>query len=640
MHYQCLMCEGADQPIFATSGSFCHHAEKVHPHVHSGNWKYRELTVQEASGIITKPLRTQKAKGIAHLTACGVLNPENVVFVTVPDQLAWYDKHGLPFKPCFCRPCPTTPRHGFVDSRTVADSAELRKVWNEAKAADPDAELVLMKTIDAALSAILTPNAVVVGRGNDGATSGKEGAITFPLAAVNMCGLGIRNPDYTAPEIGIHDTPFVESVYSKQGHTSIVQLRDGPRPVSVMGDGSAYITKDCTVAHVIELAQGSAPDLLDWEQTMHNAPDGTAVYMPGGNMLSHYAIHAVQRGFPIVFRGDVPKVGNTLTANVVKPEPNIEAVRKGITVGLNCEITDNEWTTLLRVVFFGTHQSNALLTSEAGCQAIGIAAALFARFGTAGCLGEWRHGRKSQLRNLDRCQVYRNAFRDYFGSRDMLRKAFRAFDRNSWPSGYGGKAWANCTRNTIALDCCLYDVLEHGRQEDITALIEQLNVNVNLAHNGGWWLNKFTNQSTMDAQSEGVAKDILKAVYAIAPLIESAKGFMSVRFDKRIKLPLAPAPMFQLRGFTASSGETKLTLQFGTPNSYGWDTYKPGAKEGATIIEFLTALAPKRFKSFEAGSGSMYHRPTKAFWAAIEIAAPVAYNVMRGWIANKTNVKG
>jgi sarcosine oxidase delta subunit len=565
--------------------------------------------------------RTQKAKSIHWLTGLGLI--EDAHIITNDEQLAEYK--GVPYPETFARPCPVTPRHGFVDSRIVKTVAELRAVWREARAADPGAELALMSAINAAASAVLTPNAVVVGTGNDGATAGKAGSLTIPLAATDFGVLGL-DAQFALEAIGITDTPYVESVQDKSGTVHVVQVRDGPKSASVIGDGSRYVTADCEVKHVIELQ--NSPDLLEWEQHIKRAPDGTAVYMPGGNMLSHYAIHAVQRGFPIVFHGDAPQIGDTLRANVDKVEVDVDALRKGITSGLMCEVDGMRYDSLMRVVFFGTHQSSALLTSSTGCEIVGIAAALFARFGTAACLGEWRHSRRSALRGKDRNSVYTDAFKDYLYARLLLRKAYRAFDRNKWSSGYGGRPWVNCTKETVKLDTALYDVIEQGLPKHVTALVKQLNINVNLAHNNGWWLNKFTSKGVMDAQARGSVVEVMKACYDLAPLVHTARGqLFHIRLSERIKLPLSPASVFQ---FKIKNGW--VYMQFGYAGNFKHSEFQISKPVQTTLQSFIDALLLKEFKSFGSSLVSKYYRPTKAFWAALQLAEPETYVIMRTFI--------
>ena len=195
--------------------------------------------------------RTQKAKGVFALARHGL---SRMPFLISKD--ADFDDldNGIWHPKTFARPCPMRPRHGFVESRIVATKEECRAVWEETKAADPRGELLLMPYINAAQSAVVTPAAVVIGKGHDGATSGAAGCITLPLAHLNL-------EQFDLESLGVLDTPYFESVrnseYGKQ--ISIVQIRDGARPPETLGN---FIPRDVTVTNVLT----AGGDLLEWER--------------------------------------------------------------------------------------------------------------------------------------------------------------------------------------------------------------------------------------------------------------------------------------------------------------------------------------------------------------------------------------
>src|SRR3990167_4520172 len=83
--------------------------------------------------------------------------------------------------PCFARPAPSKPRHGYIDSRMVYSRPELQALMKEVLADDPDGEILLCQYIQSRYSAIWTPSSIVAGHGHDGATSGQNTAV-MPLA--------------------------------------------------------------------------------------------------------------------------------------------------------------------------------------------------------------------------------------------------------------------------------------------------------------------------------------------------------------------------------------------------------------------------------------------------------------------------
>ena len=80
----------------------------------------------------------------------------------------------------FARPCPLIPRHGFVDSRPVKNKADIKKLFDEIKAQDPDGEMILGPYFDKVdYNAVLVNSGMLsIGPNNDGATAGKS-SISF-----------------------------------------------------------------------------------------------------------------------------------------------------------------------------------------------------------------------------------------------------------------------------------------------------------------------------------------------------------------------------------------------------------------------------------------------------------------------------
>ncbi len=119
---------------------------------------------------------TQKARGIVllHEKKARVLK-----------NLGWKVPRHLPFAsgtqfsassfnfPVFGRPCPTVPRHGFVDSIVCKDSDALNALSSETYDVEEGAEILVTKPVDCSFNAIATGGVITIGGGNDGATSGK-----------------------------------------------------------------------------------------------------------------------------------------------------------------------------------------------------------------------------------------------------------------------------------------------------------------------------------------------------------------------------------------------------------------------------------------------------------------------------------
>lgn len=555
--------------------------------------------------------RTQKAKGVFELARRGLISePFLIQFDTDIESHTC-----LPWAETFARPCPIIPRHGFVESRVVNSIAELSEVWAETKHADPDGELLLMQYIDAKRSAVITPAAVVVGAGHDGATSGAAGSVTLPLAYVDVT-------PYAREELGVFNTPYVESVQAKNLARTVylVQIRDGVKPPETLGN---YVPHDVTVTQVLT----AGGDLLEWEQLIKSATAGTVAHHPDGNLLSHYSVHAVTHSIPIIFDQAAPRVGDTLAATVTgQTQFDIPALRQGIAAGMNFVIDGTDNLRLIRIVFFALHQSAALKTTAAGCQVIGIAAALFARFTTAACLGELRHYKygRPRDRGLARHQVYERVFENYPKVSLELKRAWKIFFTGKWASNFGGKAWAKCTYETIKLDRAIYDVCNADTQEAAANLLAQLNINVNLAHNGGWWLNKFCNKSTMDSQANGKLTEILEAAYEVVPLVTTAGQTAPAIISARIPLPQKPVRIFHIR-----LGHENLYLQIGNRHEHHSNGLSISPKQKSDIQSLIEIFRLPESKSFNGSC--MYRKASPAFLAALQLTDESTYEDIIQW---------
>ena len=96
--------------------------------------------------------RTQKAKGykaIYSLEPYGWRVPD-AYLIQSDEDLDYFISFGCREVFDFARPCPTVPRHGFVESGPVKSDDELKEVWRQTKEADPEGEMLMLKTIDEA----------------------------------------------------------------------------------------------------------------------------------------------------------------------------------------------------------------------------------------------------------------------------------------------------------------------------------------------------------------------------------------------------------------------------------------------------------------------------------------------------------
>ena len=209
------------------------------------------------------------------------------------------DLSSLNYAVVFCRPCPTKPRHGFIDSRTCKSAESIRKIYEQTLEEDAGGELILMQQAHADLSAVWTPESYSIGCGNAGATSGRATTLALPHDELI--------PKHVKEQAGIQSTPYIEFV-SHNDELCPVQLRDGPLPV-VMNIN--WIPNDVVVKNTIDT---DAYTLLEYENELKNAPPGTVVFSRGSGLTSHWAAHAFNNNIPF-FTGVYPINGKKYKKN-------------------------------------------------------------------------------------------------------------------------------------------------------------------------------------------------------------------------------------------------------------------------------------------------------------------------------------
>jgi hypothetical protein len=261
--------------------------------------------------------RTQKAKGVMRLVKrpkramplCGIVVKNQrthlLPYSTLPEDLF---KHG----PVFARPCPLTPRHGFVDSRPVQTMQEIKDLYEATIAADPMGELLIMPFATARYSAVVTHAGATWSLGNDGATgTGKPTRfVPAPCAAstwnqwVTRSFLGC----YAPSDIGVKTAAYMEIVEDADW-SRLVQMRDGPEQTTAAN----WVPVDGYKVENVHVLEGE-PDLLEWEAAilaLAKKP-GPVLFAPGLGMSSHYAVHAIASNIPVITTGACPEVGATL----------------------------------------------------------------------------------------------------------------------------------------------------------------------------------------------------------------------------------------------------------------------------------------------------------------------------------------
>lgn len=494
-------------------------------------------------------IKTQKARGVRSLGMrgfSGVSSPDLHEIYLLPQNLPWLSKHPtlIYTSNWFARPCPVTPRHGFVESRPVQTLEQAIAVFDEARLEDPEAELLLMKKYSGRYSGIATNVGVTWGFGNDGVTASKGNTYNIPTPSADKDSWNEMFSGYISLE-DITGVGYIELV-EHAGNVCAVQFRDGPQLPTTQD----FIPRKTKVTEVL----WEESDLLAWEKTLKAKRDkkGLVVQLKKGTALSsHAAVHAIALGIPAINSHHI-EVGATLIPTLNRPKP----LRKGDYFLLREKLQKNE------IYKTGNGDVNQLLTSIATIHAMSawdntphlLALRAYAiptliRYMASACYGEMRHwndngpgkngdsyttvftrGTKGgttrweseelTLVDLSRDQVYRTAF-DY--SFPKLTSGFRTmiedFNNKNWkprpktpPLGlserrmrqwwkkqrrkgyaYGGPKWGEVAASGLALINAYNRFILHPNAGNWSDIIIAANNAIHTAHNGGFALSKWLN---------------------------------------------------------------------------------------------------------------------------------------------------
>lgn len=509
-------------------------------------------------------VKTQKAKGLYALNQGGFQTPwyaiirhedaaEAALKRAARAVPGWAEALARGETPTvFARPCPIRPRHGFVDSRPIHDAETLAAVMREAKAEDEEAEVIIMPFLDAAFSAIWTPSSLSMGPGNDGATSGKD-AIHLQQTSDYM--RQHHSGVLKSAGVGEDDDPFIEIVvtggkkpppgavldgFDSKYRTQLVQLRAGPR----LGHHVDYIPGTVEVSNIVETRGES---LLEWERRVQDLGIGDVVWHPGGTLASHYSVHCITKGIPVLISRE-PRIGEVLEPTESLPDYDMLSCIQGLMAGMSVRIGSKVKTVVNQMT--GRHQHtyeymdnvgeavrighlcwaahNAGLLRGSNTYHIGYCAAIMHRFGTAACLGEARHATGGRERK-ERDQIYKTAFSNPFQARKKLQRALWLFKNYHWGGGYGGEAWAECTQSVLDMDTAIIKLLNGDGA--VVDLVQTFNRSVDKAHNHGWWLNKWAETHLFQQAADGNPQVVFEAL----PAMWEAEGLRGKTVPKAIQ---------------------------------------------------------------------------------------------------------
>lgn len=497
------------------------------------------------------PYRTQKARGCSELVKmyahgslpyadAGSLRAEALQKCEVFPH-AVYQK-----MPAFGRPCPMMPRHGFVDSRKVETTADALKLVAETLQADPGGEVMFGPLLDGKWSAIINNAGVSIGGGNDGATSGK-GALLIPSPCAPSTLL------YATPTDTVSEAPFYEIV-GNGDNAEIVQMRDGP---AIPGTAD-YIPTKLRVGRIMQTRDtlGRDVDLLQWEAAIKAASPDTVVFAPGSTLASHYAVHAIVRGLPVITSRDTPPdIGeeieavsedNTLTKDTLHYIARQMRMALRIPTGTPLLGRDLSGTPIAAITAVAALQASPSWgNAEHTARIAAWAAVTVARYISAACIGEARHyygsgpGRyDSDKRSLvfpnkrdvdgndgprlSRVSVYKKAFRmSAVELEGKVQGCISDFD-GRWRGSMGGAKWRNVSEAAHNLLKTIFRFMAKPTGLRYRTMIMAANTAINTAHNGGPILTKWCSERMLAQASVTPAFTLANEITAALALSPNA----------------------------------------------------------------------------------------------------------------------
>lgn len=475
------------------------------------------------------PFRTQKVRGMAALVSAHTNYsslPYHPLIGEGPSLLKTaivlpYQTDARHLSKMFARPCPSRPRHGFVESRCTLTTQAINVLFQQAKMEDPDAEMVVMALANGRCSALAVPNMLTLADGFSGCTAG--GAEYF----VSMPHTPIQYSTALLERAGVNDTPYIEYV-EHNGRMAPVQLRDGP---AVDGGQKNYIPHDIPPDPEILHCGG---DLIAYEQQLSAAdPKKSVVFGMGKSLTSHYGAHAISFGIPFIVE---PELANKLDKGIKKNTDETPAARYWQIANRLKQLMKTPLAEHARIHNVACGQvTNKLARSVAYALTVAhlcpvwpkdrhdlnsiTADGIFHFIGgfAAALLGELRHLRHA-THNGEPVRITTIPKFSFDEKRDStfgratqipvsnLIKCLAAMEvdflHGAWSSNYGGGPWASATMTLHTLVSRAYAFMEHPNANTWGALLRDWHTCINEQHNGGYVLNKFIPNCVFNAAAD------------------------------------------------------------------------------------------------------------------------------------------
>ncbi len=528
--------------------------------------------------------RTQKAQGLVNLLRSGamVIADGPGYFQVVPkppdyaigSELAALMCTEVKF-PCFGRPCPRHPRHGFVESRLLRNEVDALNLLAETLREDEHGEMILMPRFTGKFSGVVNNGGVVWGHGNDGVTgAGKSGTYSIPAQCARaewQSSVGRACTGLTAaPEIGADNCSYLEMV-EHLGQVKLVQCRTGP--LQSGGAEEDYIPREVKVTNVIELEDCNG-NLMLWDKLIRTAKSGSVVRLPKGTTrFSHYAVHCLLNHVPIVFGAEAPEVGTVLKPNGAAALGRLG--RHDYEYMAALILTSITKPAVIRDESFsppgtGTKPDRWRVTTAIGtCHAMAgwdnsrhllrlRAAGIVACFAYAAsaCIGEIRHfyrngpgvstirlaqhttdmklvlNAHNYTRFMERSDVSRNQTYSHTSllpltaQIKLMRQASADFNTAGWGGSFGGSRWAETATQAAWLGRSIISFCEKPGRRRWERLQSRFNATLHCCHTHGKILTKWVDQNVLDLGSSAPGLCFVNAFAAQTVFDNSELGLL------------------------------------------------------------------------------------------------------------------
>ena len=478
--------------------------------------------------------------------------------------------------PCFARPCPMTPRHGFVDSRVVRTAKEALDLLAETLRADPRGEMILMPRYTGTYSAVANNAGIVWGFGNAGVTSGGgDGGLFIPAPVAVLVWRDLT----CHPNAGVKDCPYVELVEDK-GRVRLVQLRDGPAQTGAHGD---YIPREMVVENVIRPGEVSH-DLMKWDKLVRNAPPGTVAVLPDTmTRFSHFAVHCLTSRVPIIFgelplsgtrlipspdepparftRGDYEHIAHVILSRLLNREPIRARGENPPEIDVDAPCVTTSIGVCHAMPGWGTEPHLLRLRGE------GVAACF--RYSATACVGEIRHYYRvgpgkygsskpppatdmklvlgpegyTQFLGKDGVRIGRDTTYTAMSLLSLpvqirlLLQARDDFQKRAWNSSFGGKSWAEAAFQTAWLGRSIIAFCNRPNSTTWRRLQFRYNATLHACHNNGKVLTKWVSMSALNGGAQAPSLCFMNsftATTALYPPELPPFGVLQQKFEKEL----------------------------------------------------------------------------------------------------------